>query len=116
MMDWENLRDIFEAAWPLKGQERERLLEERCGANEKLHAELRTLLEAYDEENRGSEPWFRAEGAVARGALLCAGGRREERRLALAGAAAARRQAFGADAAGTRSAEKQLAKCGEAGK
>jgi serine/threonine-protein kinase len=61
-------------------------------------------------------PWFRAEGAVARGALLCAGGRREEGRLALAGAAAARRQAFGADAASTRSAEKQLAKCGEAGK
>jgi eukaryotic-like serine/threonine-protein kinase len=55
-MDWDNLRDIFEAAWPLKGPERTRLLDERCAGNDSLRAELEALLVAYDEENPAAAP------------------------------------------------------------
>ncbi len=54
MKDWEQLRDLFEEAWPLVPAERALLLEARCAGNPKLRIEAERLLEAYDQETRAS--------------------------------------------------------------
>ncbi len=46
---WEDLRALFDAAWPLSAGERAQLLDERCGSDTRLRRELEKLLEAHDE-------------------------------------------------------------------
>ena len=46
---WDQLRSLFDTAWPLAAEERARLLEERCDGNAELRRELEELLAAHDE-------------------------------------------------------------------
>ena len=46
---WDDLRALFDAAWPLSAAERAQLLDERCGADARLRRELEKLLHAHDE-------------------------------------------------------------------
>ncbi len=46
---WDELRALFDAAWPLPPAERAQLLEERCGADVRFRRELEKLLDAHDE-------------------------------------------------------------------
>jgi serine/threonine-protein kinase len=45
---WDELRTLFDTAWPLAAGERELLLAERCNGNPRLRRELEKLLHAHD--------------------------------------------------------------------
>ncbi len=49
MKQWDELRALFDAAWPLPAQARVQLLDERCGSDPRFRRELEKLLAAHDE-------------------------------------------------------------------
>jgi serine/threonine protein kinase len=46
---WDDLRALFDAAWPLPAPARVQLLDERCGSDPRFRRELEKLLAAHDE-------------------------------------------------------------------
>ena len=76
---WDQLRSLFDTAWPLAAEERARLLEERCGGNAELRRELEELLAAHDEASApgSGSAAGRRFGAWQIGELLGRGGMAE---------------------------------------
>src|SRR5260370_513931 len=50
---WDDLRALFDAAWPLPAEARVQLLDERCGSDPRFRRELEKLLAAHDEAEAG---------------------------------------------------------------
>jgi serine/threonine protein kinase len=53
--DWENLKDIFQAALERPPPERERFLSEACGGDQAMREEIRQLLSAFGEDEKFME-------------------------------------------------------------
>jgi hypothetical protein len=76
---WDDLRFLFEIAWPLAPPERVRLLEERCNGNIRLRRELEKLLAAHDDlaAKEAAPSVERRFGAWRTSSLIARGGMAE---------------------------------------